>query len=185
MAKRLAMKGARFVSVSTEYEPFLGWDTHENGHTRLVKMKELIDGPIAQLIRDLDETGHLDRTLIVLASEFSRDAILEGRPGEKVKGQVDQPDIINDEKFYGMHRHFTDGSSILMWGGGIKKGLVYGKTADERPCSSVENTVVIDQVHQSIYHALGMDPETNYTIEGRPFYTTPDGQGKPILDLFS
>lgn len=184
-AKRLAMNGARFVSVSTEYEPFLGWDTHENGHSRLVKMKELIDGPIAQLITDLDQSGHLDRTLIVLASEFSRDALLEGRPGNKVKDQVDQPDIIENEKHYGMHRHFTDGSSILMWGGGIKKGLVYGKTADERPCSSIEKTVVIDQIHQSIYHALGIHPETNYSIEGRPFYTTPDGQGQPILDLFA
>lgn len=185
MAKRLTMKGARFISVSTEYEPFLGWDTHENGHLRAEKMKELIDRPIAQLIKDLDESGHLDRTLIVLASEFSRDAIMEGRPGENVKNQVNQPDVIEDEKFYGMHRHFTDGSSILMWGGGIKKGLVYGSTADERPCSSIENTVMIDQVHQSIYHALGIHPETNYTIEGRPFYTTPDGQGKPILDLFA
>jgi hypothetical protein len=184
LAKRLAMNGGRFISVSTEYEPFLGWDTHENGHMRTAKMKELIDTPIARLIKDLDESGHLDRTLIILASEFSRDAIMEGRPGVPVQDQVDQPDIIEDEKFYGMHRHFTDGSSILMWGGGIEKGLVYGKTADERPCSSIENPVVIDQVHQSIYHALGISPETNYTIEGRPFYTTPDGHGKPILDLF-
>jgi hypothetical protein len=185
LAKRLTMNGGRFISVSTEYEPFLGWDTHENGHLRAAKMKELIDRPIAQLIRDLDASGHLDRTLIVLASEFSRDAIMEGRPGLKVKDQVDQPDIIEEEKFYGMHRHFTDGSSILMWGGGIKNGFVYGKTADERPCSSIENPVVIDQVHQTVYHALGIHPETNYTIEGRPFYTTPDGQGKPILDLFA
>ena len=185
MAKRLAMNGGRFISVSTEYEPFLGWDTHENGHLRAKRMKQVIDRPIAQLIKDLDQSGHLDRTLIVLASEFSRDAILEGRPGLKVKDQVPQPDQIEDEKHYGMHRHFTDGSSILMWGGGIKKGFVYGKTADERPCSSVENTVVIDQVHQSIYHALGMDPETHYVIEDRPFYTTPDGQGKAVMDLFS
>ncbi len=184
LAKRLAMNGARFISVSTEYEPFIGWDTHENGHTRLKKMKALIDRPVAQLIKDLDKTGHLDKTLVILASEFSRDAILEGRPGKKVKNQVRQPDIIEHEKHYGMHRHFTDGSSILLWGGGVKKGLVYGKTADERPCSSIENPVVIDQVHQSIYHALGIHPETHYEIEGRPFYTTPDGKGKPILDLF-
>lgn len=185
LAKRLAMNGGRFISVSTEYEPFLGWDTHENGHTRTARMKELVDRPVAQLIKDLDESGHLERTLVILASEFSRDAIMEGRPGEQVQDQVDQPDIIEDEKFYGMHRHFTDGGSILLWGGGIKKGLVYGKTADERPCSSVENPVVIDQVHQSIYHALGIPPETEYTIEGRPFYTTPDGHGKAIHDLFA
>lgn len=185
LAKRLAMNGGRFIGVSTEYEPFIGWDTHENGHMRAKKMKELIDRPVAQLIKDLDESGHLDSTLVILASEFSRDAIMEGRPGELVKDQVaKQPDVINDEKYYGMHRHFTDGSSILMWGGGIKKGLVYGKTADERPCSSVENPVVIDQLHQSVYHALGIDPQTHYEIEGRPFYTTPDGKGQPILDLF-
>lgn len=183
LAKRLVENGSRFISVSTEYVPFLGWDTHENGHTRAKKMKEMIDKPIAQLIKDLDESGYLDRTLIVLASEFSRDAIMEGRPGQKVKDQVHVPDVIEDEKFYGMHRHFTDGSSILMWGGGIKKGLVYGKTADERPCSSIENTVVIDQIHQTIYKALGMHPETHYTIEGRPFYTTPDGHGKAVDEL--
>jgi hypothetical protein len=61
--------------------------------------------------------------------------------------------------------------------------MVYGKTADERPCASIENPVRIDQVHQTIYHALGIPPETHYTIEGRPFYTTPDGKGAAILDL--
>jgi hypothetical protein len=33
-------------------------------------------------------------------------------------------------------------------------------------------------VHQTIYHALGIGPDTNYEIEKRPFYTTPDGKGK-------
>lgn len=60
--------GARFVSVVIEYEPFPGWDTHENGRTRLVNMKRMIDRPAAQLVRDLDESRHLDRTLIVLAA---------------------------------------------------------------------------------------------------------------------
>ena len=185
LAKRLAQNGGRFISVSTEYEPFLGWDTHANGHTRAKQMKALIDRPVAQLIKDLDESGHLDRTLVILASEFSRDAIMEGRPGEEVRDQARrQPDKIEHIRHYGMHRHFTDGGSILMWGGGVKKGLVYGKTADERPCVSIENKVVIDQVHQSIYNALGIHPQTHYEIEGRPFYTTPDGKGKPILDLF-
>lgn len=185
MARRLADEGARFISVTTEYVPFLGWDTHDNGHTRLKEMKKQIDGPIAQLIKDLDKSGRLDRTMVILASEFSRDMMVEGRPEAKVKEQVDQPDIIHDLKNYGMHRHFTDGCSMLMFGGGVKKGHVYGKTSDERPCKTVENPIKIDTIHQSIYHALGIDGETHAVIEKRPVYTTPDGMGKPELDLFT
>ncbi|GAB3167439.1 DUF1501 domain-containing protein [Telluribacter humicola] len=185
LARRLTEQGARFISVTTEYEPFMGWDTHENGHTRLQDMKKMINGPVAQLIKDLDKTGHLDRTLVILASEFSRDMMVEGRPDAKVLEQVNQPDILSDIKFYGMHRHFTDGCSVLMFGGGIKKGFVYGKTADERPCKTIENPVRIDGIHQTIYHALGIPPDTNYEIEKRPFYTTPDGKGKPVMDLLS
>jgi hypothetical protein len=185
LARRLTEAGARFISVTTEYEPFMGWDTHENGHTRTVRMKKMIDKPIAQLIKDLDRTGRLDRTLVVLASEFSRDMVMEGRPGTPVQDQVDVPDVMENLSNYGMHRHFTDGCSMLMFGGGIKKGFVYGKTADERPCSTVENPVDIDRIHQTIYHALGIPPETNYVIEGRPFYTTPDGHGEVITDLFA
>jgi hypothetical protein len=183
LARRLVEKGARFISVTTEYEPFVGWDTHENGHTRLVNMKKMIDGPVAQLIKDLDKTGQLDRTLVLLASEFSRDMMVEGKPELKVKEQVKQPDILNDIKFYGMHRHFTDAGSVLMWGGGVKKGFVYGKTADERPCKTIENPIKISELHQTIYHTLGIKPETQYEIEKRPFYTTPDGKGKVVKEL--
>lgn len=183
MARRLVDQGARFISVTTEYEPFFGWDTHDNGHTRLKDMKKLIDSPIAQLIKDLDESGRLERTMVIVASEFSRDMMMEGRPGAKVQDQVDVPDIIEDMKNYGMHRHFTDGGSMLMFGGGIKRGNVYGKTADERPCKTIEKPIKIDSVHQTMYHALGIDPNTNYEIEQRPFYTTPDGKGKAELEL--
>ena len=183
LARRLTERGARFISVTTEYEPFKGFDTHENGHTRMVDMKKMIDGPVSQLVKDLDKSGLLERTMIIIASEFSRDMLVEGRPESKVKDQVDQPDKIDDLKFYGMHRHFTDGSSILMFGGGIKKGFVYGKTADERPCKTIEKPVRIEGLHQTIYHALGIPEDTHYEIEKRPFYTTPDGKGKPILDL--
>lgn len=185
MARRLVEEGARFISVTTEYVPFMGWDTHDNGHTRLKDMKKQIDGPVAQLIKDLDRTGRLDRTMVILASEFSRDMMVEGRPEAKVKEQVDQPDIIHDIKNYGMHRHFTDGCSMLMFGGGVKRGNVYGKTSDERPCKTVEKPIKIDRIHQSVYHALGIDGETHAIIEKRPVYTTPDGMGKPELDLFA
>jgi hypothetical protein len=185
MARRLTEKGARFISVTTEYVPFKNWDTHDNGHTRLVDMKKQIDAPIAQLIKDLDRSGHLDRTLVILASEFSRDMMVEGRPDLKVQEQVNQPDVIQELKNYGMHRHFTDGCSMLMFGGGIKKGNVFGKTADERPCKTIENPIKIEQVHQTIYHALGIPADTHYLVEKRPFYTTPDGLGKAEMDLFA
>jgi hypothetical protein len=185
MARRLTERGARFISVTTEYEPFKGWDTHDNGHTRIADMKKQIDGPVAQLIKDLERTGRLDRTIVILASEFSRDMMVEGRPGAKVKEQVDQPDVIQNIKNYGMHRHFTDGGSMLMFGGGIKKGYVHGKTADERPCKTVEKPIVIDQVHQTIYHALGIPDDAHYVIEKRPFYTTPDGLGKVEKSLLA
>jgi hypothetical protein len=185
LARRLTEQGARFISVTTEYEPFKGWDTHENGNTRLAEMKKQIDGPIAQLIKDLDKQGLLDRTMVVLASEFSRDMMVEGKPDAKVREQVAQPDILSDMKFYGMHRHFTDAGSMLMFGGGVKKGFVYGKTADERPCKTIENPIKIDQVHQTIYHALGIAEDTQYEVEKRPFYTTPDGKGKAVMELLS
>ncbi len=185
LARRLVEKGARFISVTTEYEPFLGWDTHENGHSRLKGMKQEIDQPIAQLILDLEERGLLDRTVVVLASEFSRDMLMEGRPGQTVRDQVKVPDRVEELKHYGMHRHFTDGCSILMWGGGIKKGHIHGETADERPFKAITEPVVIDQVHQTIYHTLGIAPETNYEIEQRPFYTTPDGEGKVLNEILA
>lgn len=184
LARRLAEVGARFIEVTTEYVPFLHWDTHENGHTRLADLKKMVDGPIAQLVADLEARGLLDRTLIVLASEFSRDMMTEGKPDKKVKDQVEVPNTINDLKYYGMHRHFTDAGSVLMFGGGIKRGFLYGKTADERPCKTIENRVVIEDLHATIFHALGIAPDLAYEIEKRPFYVTRDGLGKPIKELF-
>jgi hypothetical protein len=184
LARRLAEVGARFIEVTTEYIPFLNWDTHDNGHTRMIEMKKHIDRPIAQLVRDLEARGLLNRTLIVLASEFSRDMMLEGRPGQPVQDQVEVPKVIQELKYYGMHRHFTDGGSVLMFGGGVKKGFLYGKTADERPCKTVENHMVIEDLHATIYHALGISPRLAYEVERRPFYVTRDGLGKPVTELF-
>jgi hypothetical protein len=184
LARRLCEVGARFIEVTTEYIPFLNWDTHENGHTRMIGMKNQVDGPIAQLILDLESRGLLNRTLVVMASEFSRDMMTEGKPDNVVKQQVTVPDVINEEKFYGMHRHFTDAGSVLMWGGGIKKGHLHGKTADERPCKTIENRVVIEDLHASIFRTVGISPKHAYEIEKRPFYVTRDGLGKPVNELF-
>ncbi|MBI1390105.1 MAG: DUF1501 domain-containing protein [bacterium] len=185
LARRLVEAGARFIEVTTEYIPFEGWDTHENGHTRAANLKKMVDAPISQLVLDLEERGLLDRTLIVVASEFSRDMMVEGKPGNKVKDQVEVPDVIDDLKHYGMHRHFTDAGSVLLFGGGVKKGYCYGRTADERPCKIVENPVVMEDLHATLYHAMGIPPTLSYEIEQRPFYVTRDAKGKPVMDLFA
>ena len=185
LARRLVESGARFIEVTTEYVPFLNWDTHENGHTRLTDMKRQIAAPIAQLVLDLKVRGLLDRTLIVLASEFSRDMLVEGKPGNKVRDQVHVPEKINELKHYGMHRHFTDAGSVLMFGGGIKKGHLHGVTADERPCKTIKDPVIIEDLHATIYKAMGISPKLAYEVEKRPFYVTRDGLGKPIESLYS
>ena len=185
LARRLCEAGARFIEVTTEYIPFLNWDTHENGHARLVGMKQMIDAPIAQLVRDLEERGLLDRTLVVVASEFSRDMMLEGKPEKVVKDQVTVPAVINDAKFYGMHRHFTAAGSVLLFGGGLKRGHVHGITADERPCRTIKDPVTIPDLHATIYRAMGIPPNHGYTVEKRPFYVTGDGKGKAVRDLFA
>jgi hypothetical protein len=185
LARRLVESGTRFVEVTSEYYPFKGWDTHDNGHTRLAEMKHMIDSPIAQLVLDLEARGLLDRTLIVLASEFSRDMLTEGKPDLPVKGQVQQPDIIDELKFYGMHRHFTAASSVLVFGGGFRRGFLYGRTADERPCTTVEKPITITDLHATIYEAMGISADHGVRVEERPFYVTEDGHGKAHRELFA
>jgi uncharacterized protein (DUF1501 family) len=185
LARRLIEAGARYVEVTTEYIPFRYWDTHENGHARAEGMKRDIDAPVAQLILDLEERGLLNRTLVVLASEFGRDAITEGKVGKEVRDQAKTPDVMTEPKHYGMHRHFTAAGSVLLFGGGIKRGSVYGKTADERPCTTIENPVPVENLHATIYHALGIPPTHSFVVEKRPVYVTKDGKGKVIEELFA
>ena len=186
LARRLAEEGSRFIEVTTEYVPFLHWDHHENGHTTQARMKKEVDQPIAQLILDLEERGLLDRTLVILASEFSRDMMIEGVPGSTAKDQSRaKTEKLQEMKHYGLHRHFTGGTSVMMWGGGVKKGFVYGKTADERPLMAIENPVSIEDLHATIYTAMGINPKTAYEVEKRPFYATKDGIGKAATDIFA
>jgi hypothetical protein len=186
LARRLVEAGARFVEVTTEYIPFLHWDTHENGHTTAERMKREIDRPIAQLILDLEERGLLDRTLVVLASEFSRDMMIEGVPGSTARDQSRaKTDVLKEPIHYGLHRHFTGSSSVLMFGGGTKRGFLYGETAAERPCLVTKNPVSLPDLHATILHLMGISPKTAFEVERRPFYVTEDGKGRPILDLIA
>ena len=186
LARRLVESGARFIEVTNEYVPFLHWDTHENGHTTVRSMKQQIDRPIAQLVLDLEERGLLDRTLVVLASEFSRDMMIEGVPGSEARDQSRaKTDVMQELKQYGLHRHFTGGTSVLMFGGGIKEGFMYGETSPERPCLAIKNPVSISDMHATILTAMGISPDTAFEVEKRPFYVTEDGLGKPVQELFA
>lgn len=185
LAKRLTEAGARFIEVTTEYIPFRFWDTHENGHERAAGLKQTIDGPVSQLILDLEKSGRLDRTLIVLASEFGRDMMTEGKPGLEVKDQVTVPEVMTSTKHYGMHRHFTEAGAALLFGGGMKKGFLYGETADERPCKVVKNPIRIEDLHATIYRAMGIPADLAYEVEKRPFHVTKDGKGKPVMEVFA
>jgi hypothetical protein len=186
LARRLAEAGARFIEVTTEYVPFLHWDTHENGHTTVKRLKQEIDRPIAQLILDLEERKLLDRTLVVLATEFSRDMMIEGIPGSNA---VDQSRAKTDKMqqliHYGLHRHFTGSGSVLLFGGGMKKGFLYGETAPERPLLVTKDPVTIPNLHATILTAMGISPKTAFEVEKRPFYVTEDGKGQPVPSLFA
>lgn len=97
LARRLVESGARFVEVTTEYIPFVHWDTHERGHETVDRLHKEIDSPISQLILDLEARGMLDRTLVIIASEFSRDMMIEGVPGSTATDQATSPTKIIQE----------------------------------------------------------------------------------------
>jgi hypothetical protein len=185
LARRLVENGARFVEVTTEYVPFLHWDTHANGHTTLKRMKDEIDRPIAQLILDLESRGLLNRTLVILASEFSRDMIMEGKPGSNANDQAtEKVDSLQELKHYGQHRHFTGASCVVMWGGGVKRGAIYGASASERPFVAVDKPLSVTDLHATVFTAMGISPRTAFEVEKRPFYATEDGRGQAVTELF-
>src|SRR5947208_4550957 len=186
LARRLTEAGARFIEVTTEYVPFVHFDTHENGHTTLARMKREIDRPIAQLILDLEARGLLDRTLVVIATEFSRDMMIEGIPGSNARDQSRAPSNTMQQMIhYRLHRHVTGSVSVVMFGGGMKRGFLYGETAPERPLVVTRNPVSITDLHATILTAMGISPRTSFDIERRPFYATEDGRGQAVQALFA
>jgi hypothetical protein len=189
LARRLVEAGARFVQVEYQYGPFKGFDMHEDGQTRMVEMKRQIDGPIGQLIRDLADRGLLARTLVIVATEFGRTIANQPKAGVEPVGFAETQSgddlVIEDRKMYGFHGHFSSGNALLFFGGGFKGGFVYGRTADRHPMVPIEHPVCLEDVHATIYRALGIPADKAYVTEGRPFYVTKDGKGRPIDALLS
>lgn len=189
LARRLVEAGARFIQVEYQYGPFKGFDMHENGWSRMVEMKRQIDRPIAQLIRDLDERGLLDRTLVVIATEFGRTIASQPAAGVEPDGFAERHTgeslVVDNERMFGFHGHFSSTNCMLMFGGGVKRGLAYGRTADRHPMLPVENEVRLIDLYATIFRTLGIPPDWSYETEGRPFYVTNNGKGHPVDALLA
>lgn len=189
MARRLVERGARFVQVEYQYGPFKGFDMHESGATRMAEMKRQIDGPIAQLIRDLDQRGMLERTLVVLATEFGRTIASKPAAGTEPEGSSESHTgedlVIENEKMYGFHGHFSSCNTMVFFGGGFKRGIAHGRTADRHPMIAIEKPVKLMDAHATIYTAMGIAPDHANVVEGRPVYVTKDGKGQSVSALLA
>ena len=112
--------------------------------------------------------------------------MIEGVPNSTATDQATvKGDKLESPQHYGLHRHFTGGTSVVMFGGGMKGGHLYGQTADERPLIATKNPVSISDLHATMFTAMGISPKTAIDIEGRPFYVTNDGKGVAVRDLFA
>ncbi len=140
LARRLVEKGVRFVQLFD-----WGWDMHGTGKdndlvTGLPKKCQDVDQATAALIADLKQRGLLDQTLVIWGGEFGRTPMNEARNGSTFLGRDHHPNC------------FT----MLLAGGGIKPGLVYGET-DEFGYNVVSDKVSVRDLQQTILHQLGLD----------------------------
>lgn len=163
LARRLVQAGVRFIEVSHNLN-FLngtGWDVHNEGIQSQHLLIQEMDTALAALVRDLENKKLLDKTLIVVATEFGRPAEFDGRGGRGHQGTA---------------------FSMVLAGGGLKHCGAYGVT-DELAKKPVENAVPLADFHATLYATMGIDP-TKVLMDGsRPVPIT-DG-GLPIAALFA
>jgi hypothetical protein len=161
LARRLIERGVRFIEVSHNLN-FLngtGWDTHNEGQERQHLLIHELDVALAALIGDLEQRRLLDRTLIVVATEFGRPSAFDGRGGRA---------------------HQAAAFSMVLAGAGLRHRGVYGAT-DELCQRIVEHPVSIPDFHATIYATLGIDPARTLYDGPRPVPITDGGQ--PIRAL--
>jgi hypothetical protein len=163
LARRLVQAGVRFVEVSHNLN-FLngtGWDVHNEGIDNQHELIRELDTALAGLIDDLQSHKMLDRTLIVVATEFGRPPEFDGRGGRGHQGTA---------------------FSLVLAGGGLKHCGAWGVT-DDTGKKIVENPVSIADFHATIHAALQIDPAKELMDGSRPVPITDGGQ--PIRALFS
>ncbi len=161
LARRMVERGVRFINII-----HASWDHHSNLDPELKYNAGAVDQPIAALIKDLKERGLLDSTMVVWGSEFGRTPLGENRSANKMNTGRD-------------HHPFC--FSMLMAGGGIKGGQVYGKT-DEIGWGIEDKPVHPNDLHATMLHLFGIHHERlTYRFQGRDFRLT-DVAGKVIKD---
>jgi hypothetical protein len=162
LARRLVERGSRFVEVSfnLNFTNGTGWDTHNEGHAKQHLLIEELDKALAALVRDLEAKQLLDKTLVVVATEF-------GRPPEFDAG--------------GGRGHHAKAFSAVLAGGGLRTGRAVGVT-DDLGRLPVERPVSVPDFHATMYAALGIDPGETLYAGDRPVPVTDNG--RPVAELF-
>ena len=162
IARRLIERGVRVVQVWHG-----GWDHHNDLQTRLATKAGEIDQPLAALLADLKQRGLLDSTLVIWGGEF-------GRKATRDRNGYDNPGRDHNAKAF----------SMVMAGGGVKGGTVYGAT-DEFGSASVVDKVHPHDLHATILQCMGMDhTKLTYRFNGRDFRLT-DVAGKVIKPILT
>jgi uncharacterized protein (DUF1501 family) len=139
MARRLVAAGVRMVTLT-----YGGWDMHNSITAGMRGQLPPLDQALAALIRDLDRTGLLKETLIMVSSEFGRTPKINGNAGRD---------------------HWPKVFSVMLAGGGVKGGEIYGSsnsTASEPDQDPVEPA----DLGYTVYHLLGVKPEKKLMSPG-------------------
>jgi hypothetical protein len=163
LARRLLERGVNFIQLYHR-----GWDQHYNLPRNLSNQCRDTDQPSAALVRDLQQRGLLDDTLIVWGGEFGRTNYTQGQLTKDNYGRDHHP------------RCFT----IWMAGGGIKKGLSYGQT-DEFGYNIARDPVHVHDFQATLMHLFGIDHERlTYKHQGR-YYRLTDVHGEVVRGVLS
>ncbi|MGE0757106.1 MAG: DUF1501 domain-containing protein [Pirellulaceae bacterium] len=130
IARRLIEAGVRFVTVT-----YGAWDTHSYHYRGIQLQMPDFDRAFAGLIQDLDQRGLLDSTLVLVTSEFGR------TPKVNAGGGRD---------------HWPRVFSIVLAGGGIKRGQIYG-ASDGLAAEPRNSPLSVEDYVTTVYHLLGID----------------------------
>jgi len=155
MARRLVESGVRFVTLT-----YGGWDLH-NGITGGTKNQlPAFDQAFATLVTDLINRGLFDSTLIMISSEFGRTPKINGTAGRD---------------------HWPKVFSVVLAGGGVKKGFVYGKS-DATASEPEEDALTVEDLAHTVYHCLGVDADKRLMSPGdRPIDIVREGHTRKEL----